>query len=72
MFISKGEMLSAMLIFGVLWAVLPWEPLSAFEGMLAAFYLLIISFGIMAVGQKAILTLIEKFKEVKRTWSTLN
>ncbi len=72
MFISKWEMLTAMLIFGILWAILPWEPLSAFEGMLAAFYLMIFSFGSMAIGQKAILTIIEKVKEVRKTWSILN
>lgn len=72
MYVNKWEMLSAMLIFGVLWAVLPWEPLSTFEGMLAAFYLMIISFGSMAVIQKGILVGIEKFKEVKTRWFASN
>ena len=48
MYIYKSEWLAFMAIFGTLWAVIPWSPLSWGEGILAGFYLVIISFGIIA------------------------
>lgn len=53
MYVHKWELFAIAIIAGILWAVVPWSPLTTFEGLLAGFYLLLISAGILAVAEQA-------------------
>lgn len=53
MYVHKWELFAIAFIGGLLWAIVPWAPLSTLEGLMAGFYLLIISAGILAVLEQA-------------------
>lgn len=53
MYIYKSEFAIAAVIFGVLWKVIPWNPLNLFEGIVAGTALLVVSFAILALVEKA-------------------
>ena len=53
MYMHLWEMFAIAIIAGLLWAVVPWSPLTTLEGLMAGFYLLIISAGIVAVLEQA-------------------
>lgn len=53
MYMHLWEMFAIAIIAGLLWAVVPWSPLSTLEGLMAGFYLLIISAGILALAEQA-------------------
>lgn len=53
MYVHKWELFIIALIAGLLWAIVPWSPLSTLEGLMAGFYLLLISAGILAVAEQA-------------------
>lgn len=53
MYVHKWELLSIAIIAGLLWAIVPWSPLTTLEGLMAGFYLLIISAGILALVEQA-------------------
>lgn len=54
MYIYKCEMLAIAVIAGILWAIIPWSPLSVAEGMLAGVYLVIFSAGVVALFEMAV------------------
>jgi len=53
MYIYKSEFTIAAVIFGVLWKVIPWNPLNLFEGIVAGAALLVVSFAIVALVEEA-------------------
>ena len=53
MYIYKSEFAIAAVIFGVLWKVIPWNPLNLFEGIIAGTSLIVISFAIVALVEEA-------------------
>lgn len=53
MYIYKSEFAIAAVIFGVLWKVIPWNPLNLFEGIVAGASLLVVSFAIVALVEEA-------------------
>lgn len=66
MYIYKSEWLAFMAIFGTLWAVIPWSPLSYGEGILAGFYLVIITFGIIALLEMVIEHVMDEIRKEER------
>lgn len=60
--IYLSELLAIGVIFGFLWAVVPWIPLSPLEGIFAGFYLFIISAGILAAVEQGFIAIIEFFR----------
>ena len=53
MYMHLWEMFAIAIITGLLWAIVPWSPLSTLEGLMAGFYLLLISAGILALAEQA-------------------
>lgn len=50
MYVYKGEMIGAAIIFGILWAIIPWDDvLSTYEMVMTSGTMLMVSFGIVAV-----------------------
>ena len=54
MYIYKGELFAIAVIAGFLWAVIPWAPLNAGEGIMAGIYLVLFSAGTVAAIEQAI------------------
>lgn len=52
MYIYKGEIIAAITIFCILWAIIPWVPLTVFEGVVAGFSLVCISIGAVALAEQ--------------------
>lgn len=53
MYIYKSEFAITAVIFGVLWQIIPWNPLNLFEGIVAGVSLLVVSFAIVALVEEA-------------------
>lgn len=53
MYIYKGEMLAGVVIFGILWGIVPWDPMNVVEGFWAALAVVCIAFGIVVLAEQA-------------------
>lgn len=55
--IYTWEFIAIGVLIGVLWAVVPWRPLSGLECILAGVYLVIFACGLLALIEQAVLTI---------------
>ena len=53
MYLYKGEILAAVVLFGVIWAIVPWNPLSVSDAIWAALSVLCIAVGVVVLAEKA-------------------
>ena len=63
MYLYKGELVAGMIIFGIAWALIPWNPLTAAETAMAAISVLAVSFGTVAVAEQAAEKIIRELKK---------
>lgn len=53
MYLYKGEILAAVVLFGVIWAIVPWNPLSVSDAIWAALSVICIAVWIVVMVEKA-------------------
>lgn len=63
MYIYKGELVAGMIIFGIAWALIPWNPLTTAETAMAAISVLTVSFGTVAMVEQAAEKIIRELKK---------
>lgn len=66
MYIYKGELLAGVVIFGILWGIMPWDPMTVSETVMAGLSMLAVCFGCVAMAEHAVITTFKKVKTITR------